>query len=634
MSKTSLPPAGMIAIAARFRHRFRRRVRSRSPLAPSHSGAQHAIGKKSRNLRCRRNRARVGVVTCRSAGVYDPSAACRARHAANGRPGGERSLERQTVLVLDELAYVPLSKAEAELLFGVVRRADERTSPSRSVSGRRGSGWPIRAPCDRIPPGRMKPDEGRDMPARDVLDRFHLWFVLVRSSWLVRVREVLPRYDPRTPAQAEVLRHWAGVIASRRAAEFPGEALGPEFFEVACLAAARSANADDPFEWLDRWGRDVKSPRTAEVAIGLNNDQAPQLVASYLGAAPPLRRSFERVAAAVGLDPPSPSSIRDVLAFLAELVARFRPPDEAEYLAVYESLMPAEARELAIEAIEIAEAGAAGPGPPARRHAAAARVPGAGVARRPARSPPPPGLAPPGLPDGATGATSRELAEASRRPLPGRGLGLGHRRPAPAALLRDRSPAHPAPEEAAAGPVVALAEHEGQCGSCGLQLTTLFEFDLADERLRFLGVPGHRLRIAVCEGCVEVGEGPTYSSVDGRGGSSWRHGPGPPIPDAGGAAEDFDDSDRLPRGRLALGPFRRSPYAAFEGVRINHTGNSQLGGLPTWVQDPDYPPCPGCRRPMVFVGQVDGSDLCHGDSVLYAFLCAGCQIAAAGGQCS
>src|SRR5262245_48435574 len=107
----------------------------------------------------------------------------------------------------------------------------------------------------------MKPDEGRDMSARDVLDRFHLWFVLVRSSgWLVRVREMLPRYDARTPAQAEVLRHWAGVVASRRAAEAPGEALGTEFFEVASLAAARFASADDPFEWLDRLGRDAKSP--------------------------------------------------------------------------------------------------------------------------------------------------------------------------------------------------------------------------------------------------------------------------------------------------------------------------------------------------------------------------------------
>jgi hypothetical protein len=35
---------------------------------------------------------------------------------------------------------------------------------------------------------------------------------------------------------------------------------------------------------------------------------------------------------------------------------------------------------------------------------------------------------------------------------------------------------------------------------------------------------------------------------------------------------------------------------------------------------------------MTFVGQVDGTDLEYGDSILHAFLCAECGIAAAGGQ--
>ena len=37
-------------------------------------------------------------------------------------------LERQHLIVLDELGYVPFSKAGAELLFEVVSRAYERTS--------------------------------------------------------------------------------------------------------------------------------------------------------------------------------------------------------------------------------------------------------------------------------------------------------------------------------------------------------------------------------------------------------------------------------------------------------------------------------------------------------------------------
>ena len=39
-----------------------------------------------------------------------------------------KQLERQDVLLLDELGYVPFSKAGAELLFDVVSRAYERTS--------------------------------------------------------------------------------------------------------------------------------------------------------------------------------------------------------------------------------------------------------------------------------------------------------------------------------------------------------------------------------------------------------------------------------------------------------------------------------------------------------------------------
>jgi DNA replication protein DnaC len=40
----------------------------------------------------------------------------------------QKQLERQDLILLDELGYVPFSKAGAELLFDVVGRAYERTS--------------------------------------------------------------------------------------------------------------------------------------------------------------------------------------------------------------------------------------------------------------------------------------------------------------------------------------------------------------------------------------------------------------------------------------------------------------------------------------------------------------------------
>ena len=40
----------------------------------------------------------------------------------------QKQLEKQDLLVLDELGYVPFTKAGAELLFEVISRAYERTS--------------------------------------------------------------------------------------------------------------------------------------------------------------------------------------------------------------------------------------------------------------------------------------------------------------------------------------------------------------------------------------------------------------------------------------------------------------------------------------------------------------------------
>ena len=40
----------------------------------------------------------------------------------------QKQLEKQDLLVLDELGYVPFTKAGAELLFEVVSRAYERTT--------------------------------------------------------------------------------------------------------------------------------------------------------------------------------------------------------------------------------------------------------------------------------------------------------------------------------------------------------------------------------------------------------------------------------------------------------------------------------------------------------------------------
>jgi uncharacterized protein YjbI with pentapeptide repeats len=58
----------------------------------------------------------------------------------------------------------------------------------------------------------------------------------------------------------------------------------------------------------------------------------------------------------------------------------------------------------------------------------------------------------------------------------------------------------------------------------------------------------------------------------------------------------------------------------------------QVGGFPAWVQNPEYPTCAGCGKPMTFVVQVDTSDdMGHcfwGEGLCYGFWCDDCSIAA------
>lgn len=56
---------------------------------------------------------------------------------------------------------------------------------------------------------------------------------------------------------------------------------------------------------------------------------------------------------------------------------------------------------------------------------------------------------------------------------------------------------------------------------------------------------------------------------------------------------------------------------------------SQLGGVPNWIQDAEYPRCPGCQRRMLCIGQVAMDDIIPDhEGMTYAFLCAECGKAA------
>jgi len=54
---------------------------------------------------------------------------------------------------------------------------------------------------------------------------------------------------------------------------------------------------------------------------------------------------------------------------------------------------------------------------------------------------------------------------------------------------------------------------------------------------------------------------------------------------------------------------------------------SQIGGMPTWLNDPYYPRCPECGELMVFIAQFDIADaLEFGEGIYYFFHCAECNV--------
>lgn len=88
-----------------------------------------------------------------------------------------------------------------------------------------------------------------------------------------------------------------------------------------------------------------------------------------------------------------------------------------------------------------------------------------------------------------------------------------------------------------------------------------------------------------------------------------------------------DDTWELPDDvRLHVGAARPTSYS---GTAWD-AGGSTLGGLPDWIQDPEYPACPRCDKTMTYRGMITGPDLwgeaaegCH-----YVFADTDCHMSA------
>lgn len=171
------------------------------------------------------------------------------------------------------------------------------------------------------------------------------------------------------------------------------------------------------------------------------------------------------------------------------------------------------------------------------------------------------------------------------------------------------------------GPLVVAALQEERCGWCNRPLMALFDIDLRDPRMAFLGLQGERLRIPICLNCSfpHSQDEHVFMDVNWFGGACWSPLNGERPADLCIYTEDdISYIKPFPPPPFVLGAVRRTPY---------ESAGAHLGGCPDWVQDADYPHCPVCQQTMVFLGQhdLDNVDIFGLEGYLYAFLCIICQ---------
>ncbi len=167
-----------------------------------------------------------------------------------------------------------------------------------------------------------------------------------------------------------------------------------------------------------------------------------------------------------------------------------------------------------------------------------------------------------------------------------------------------------------------MEEVNQSCPWCERHLVHLFELDLADQRFDFLGVAGDKLPILTCDACTCYGAGFMFSRTSPDGTAR--------------LADENKHPDWLPEN---MSSWKRSPWKG-QPVHLHRRRAiqsvdwcmavtiSQIGGLPSWVQDAAFPVCPDCSKTMKFVAQVDNGQFPLHEGTYYAFLCASCRVSA------
>ncbi|MEZ8804303.1 hypothetical protein AB6D78_24465 [Vibrio splendidus] len=183
-------------------------------------------------------------------------------------------------------------------------------------------------------------------------------------------------------------------------------------------------------------------------------------------------------------------------------------------------------------------------------------------------------------------------------------------------------PLVPAKSRPSASTCNTFTPSDHDCHWCGRPLTNLLEIDLTDSKFGFLGIQGQLLKITTCDVCASYSEA-MYMEYDTLGHSRWSPYNVKPeyLPD------EANEWESVPNMPLVISiEARPAHYAAYEFLP---TTFSQVGGMPTWIQDASYPVCPCCKSTMLFLAQISNDEIDeHSEGVYYLYVCRNCKISA------
>lgn len=176
-------------------------------------------------------------------------------------------------------------------------------------------------------------------------------------------------------------------------------------------------------------------------------------------------------------------------------------------------------------------------------------------------------------------------------------------------------------------PVKFFEKQEEKCKWCGRKLTSLFTIDLHNKNMHFEGLTGDEISISTCDNCTCYGF--IYTDIETNGNVAWSQYNIEPEYLNTHDEDEYEECEYVKKIYID-GNVKTENYAANQFLDVKFT---KIGGMPTWIQDAEYPKCPKCGEEMMFVGQVSMEDFEeYGEGIFYGFVCNECKIAATGYQ--